>query len=388
MNNYNTNEEKSQDNLKNLFLIEKNKIKWKYKKRGSLIVSDSYKHISVKKTEEYAERGVHKRYVVAKRKVKVPAVVDKNTGEVLNNSYEYIENYDMCIGSYDKNGKRVIDYNGRSEYLKCCANFLEFIKEVESGKRSLFKAGFCKDTLCPMCQWRKSLKIFHNVSKIMDKIEERHKNYVPLFLTLTIKNCKMSELSKTLDKIFKGWHIFLNHSQVERITKGWFRALEVTYNEKSKEFHPHIHAIILVEKSYFKGNDYMKTEEWVRIWRLSAKLDYDPVCDIRRTKTQKGKRKEVAEVAKYTLKDSDILKKGRKKELTDEIIENLAESFKGRRIYAFGGEMKEISKEIGIKKADGGDLVNIDGETYRGDIAVILERYQWHYGFSNYVKIE
>lgn len=265
-----------------------------------------------------------------------------------------------------------------------CSSALGFLKSLETGEKRLQSADFCRERLCPMCQWRKSIKVFNQVSKVMDKAEQEYKDLVPIFLTLTLKNCSGNDLSNMLDNIFKGWNLLLKKRKIERIVKGWFRALEVTYNSEDDTFHPHIHAILLVEKGYFKGKDYMETKEWVQMWRTSMKLDYDPICDIRKVKVNKGKHKAVAEVAKYTLKDSEFLTDDN--DLTDKLVNVLGTSLRGRRLFAFGGLLKKIAKEIGIEELAEGDLVHIDDENIREDVATVLEVYRWNFGLANYVR--
>jgi plasmid rolling circle replication initiator protein Rep len=299
------------------------------------------------------------------------------------------------MGLYDENGERVVNYEKRADNMRFCGTYLEFANIGDELK--LIKANFCRVPLCPMCQWRKSMRIFFGVSDIMREIEKRRLNYIPVFLTLTVKNCSLENLNKNLDIAFNGWHDFMRSNSLNpmidgkiiHIVKGWFRALEITYNDKTNTFHPHFHAIMLVEKNYFKGKDYMKTEDWVKLWRKSAKLDYDPVCDIRRTRSVKGKRKEVAEVAKYTYKDAEILSKKLSDDNKDDVVKCLSGALHGRRLYAYGGVMKEIAAELKIKDENELDLKK-DGEIDLSLAKMILS-YHWNVGVSNYTlakKIE
>jgi plasmid rolling circle replication initiator protein Rep len=277
-----------------------------------------------------------------------------------------------------------LGYDKKAMRIRFCGSALVFLRNLETGEKKLHGADFCRERLCPMCQWRKSMKVFHQVSKVMDRAQEENKDIVPLFLTLTLRNCSGDDLSSTLDTIFQGWYQITKHRKFKRIVQGWFRALEVTYNKESDTFHPHIHAILIVDKSYFKGKDYMETTEWVQLWRNALKLDYDPVCDIRKVKNGKGKHKAVAEVAKYTLKDTDFVHDDN--ELTDKLIEVLSTSLKGRRLFAFGGLLKQIAKQIGIEELAEGDLVHIDEENVREDVATVLEVYRWNFGLANYYR--
>lgn len=277
-----------------------------------------------------------------------------------------------------------LGFEKKAMRVRFCGSALGFLKNLKTGEKKLYSADFCRERLCPMCQWRKSMKVFHQVSKVMDRAEQENKDIVPLFLTLTLKNCSGDDLKTTLDIVFKGWNLLWKQRKMERIAKGWFRALEVTYNKESDTFHPHIHAVLVVDKGYFKGKDYMETADWVQTWKKVLKLDYDPICDIRKIKNGKGKHKAVAEVAKYTLKDTDFVHDDN--ELTDKLIEVLSTSLKGRRLFAFGGLLKQIAKQIGIEELAEGDLIHIDDEKVREDVATVLEVYRWNFGFANYIK--
>ena len=273
----------------------------------------------------------------------------------------------------------------RANRVWWCSSTLAFAVAKDTGEKKLHDANFCRERLCPMCAWRKSKKIFYQVSDVMEEVDKESPGLVPIFLTLTLRNCSAKELSKTLDTVFTGWYRITNHRKIKRIVRGWFRALEITYNKQDDTFHPHIHAILLVEKSYFKSKDYMETKDWVKMWRTALKLNYDPVCDIRKVK-QRGKNKAVAEVAKYTLKDTEYISDD--KQLTDKLIAILGAALRSRRLYAFGGLMKEIAKQLGIKDKDvgDGDLIHLDDdEDLRPDIDYILQIFRWNIGLSNYV---
>ena len=344
---------------------------WDGKKKASLKLSRVYGDIAKQINPEYESRGVHIRF-------------DKKTGV-------------KPIGLYDTDGRRVVNYKKRAENMRFCSSHLEFLQTAEQLK--LIKANFCRVPLCPMCQWRKSMRIYYDVSRIIKIIEMRptYVTYVPVFLTLTVKNCVLAELGSTLDKMFNGWKDMmrsdaLNPARVP-IVKGWFRALEVEYKHKTDEFHPHFHAIMLVERSYFTGKHYKSTADWVQLWRRFAKLDYDPICDIRKTRTSKEKRNEVAEVAKYTYKDAEILNNILSDEKKAEVVKSLSTAFHGRRLYAYGGCMKTIAAELKVSVTDKSDLVNVgddddDEPEINAGLAKMILNYRWDMGLSVYRRYE
>jgi len=266
-----------------------------------------------------------------------------------------------------------------------CGQELEFEVDGETGEKRLKQAHFCRERLCPMCQWRRSLKIICQVGKVMDRAQEDYKDLVPIFLTLTVRNCKGDNLGGELDAMFKGWHLLFRRRKLKRFAKGWFRALEVTYNEDADTYHPHLHAIVMVDKSYFSGSDYMKTEEWVQMWGESLRADYRPVCYLRKIRSGKGKRKAVAEVAKYTLKDASIF--GGEEAKVDKLVSVLGSALKGRRLYAFGGLLKDLAKQMCLEGLEEGDFIHGD-EQVRFDLAELIEKYSWSFGLSNYLLSE
>ncbi len=283
----------------------------------------------------------------------------------------------MLADSFQRLGERK-----RSMRVRFCSSQLAFAVDTETGEKRLHSADFCRERLCPMCAWRKSLKCFQEVSRVIDTAQQEQPALVPIFLTLTVRNCTSADLSTTLDTVFEGWNRLTHNDRMKRIFKGWFRALEVTYNKEADTFHPHIHAILMVDKGYFKGKDYMTTVEWVKAWRKACRLSYDPVCDIRKVK---GGSKAIKEVSKYTVKDSDFISED--KALTDKLVDTLSKALRNRRLYAFGGLLKEIAKRLGADRPDEGDLVHIDEDgELRNDVGQMIVVYRWNMGLANYIK--
>ena len=267
-----------------------------------------------------------------------------------------------------------------------CGTLLSF-KKIEEELKKLFKANFCKDRLCPMCSWRRSMKVFGQVSKVMDRALE-DKEYRFLFLTLTVKNCTGEELSKLIDKIFKSLELLFKRKEVKNIVIGYFRGLEVTYNKDSDTYHPHFHIILMVNKSYFKKSDkYLTQKDWTNLWKDCLKVDYTPIVNVKAFKTasKEQTRKSICEVAKYTVKDNDYLFEDI--EMTDNTVAILNNALKGRRLIAFGKEFRKIHKELNLDDAEKGDLINTDvDDTVRPEIEEIIENYKWNFGFKQYFK--
>jgi plasmid rolling circle replication initiator protein Rep len=107
-----------------------------------------------------------------------------------------------------------------------------------------------------------------------------------LLLTLTIRNVPVESLKEGCRTLLDGFRRLTNSkTRLGRLwpATGWIRALEVTFPREG-EAHPHLHVLAAVRPSYFKGGNYVSQAEWVRRWREAARLDYDPVVDVRRVK--------------------------------------------------------------------------------------------------------
>jgi plasmid rolling circle replication initiator protein Rep len=266
----------------------------------------------------------------------------------------------------------------KSMRMADCGTYLKFELKGDDGRKHLVDANFCKIRLCPMCSWRRSLRVFMEVSQVIDTIQAKYPDLKPVFLTLTLRNSTAGELPGLLDEMFKAWHRVASNDRIKRIYPGWFRALEVTHNKKEDTYHPHFHVIMLVDKSYFTGSDYMDIGDWIRLWKKTTGVDYDPSCFVRAITQENGTRhRAVAEVAKYTVKTGDYI--GRDKKRMDGIVSVLSGALENRRLFAFGGLMKKIAKENERARLE-------EAEEMREDVAGLFEEYRWDFGLGNYLR--
>ena len=71
----------------------------------------------------------------------------------------------------------------KAERMESCANWLAFVRKEETLR--LHSARFCRVRLCPVCQWRRSLKTFAQMSQVLSTATSQ--GYQFIFLTLTVK---------------------------------------------------------------------------------------------------------------------------------------------------------------------------------------------------------
>lgn len=273
----------------------------------------------------------------------------------------------------------------KSDLVRSCGNFLEFHLSEENVY--LEKANFCKDRLCPMCNWRKSKKVFVNVSNVMDQVQNL--GYRFLFLTLTVRNPRFCDLKETLDMFQSGWRKLYKSKKLKGLIYGSFHCMEITVNEKEGTFHPHIHCILAVKESYFDGNHFISQRKWSELWSNCCNLDYNPVCFIETVKSGKldvsggGKQKTfksaVKEVSKYLAKGSDYLSGSYDKNLVK--VRYLVEALDKRRICSFTGVFKEVAKQLRLEELENGDMVHIEGKI-NSELKSVIVRYQWKIGIG------
>ena len=271
---------------------------------------------------------------------------------------------------------KALDMLNRSHRVSECGSFLEY--RVTEQEKKLHKANFCKDRLCPMCNWRRSLKIFGQVSRIMDKLEKD--DYKFLFLTLTVKNCSAESLPETVQVLFDGWRKMYHKKGVfKNSVSGSFRSLEVTRNARTGLFHPHLHVILAVRSDYFSGRHYIKQADWSSLWRSCCDLDYDPIIDIRKIKPcSKGLSGAVAEVSKYAVKSTDFLKGSMAAKV--DYVSAFLSALSGRRLCSFTGCFQKVRKQLALDDVESGDLVNVQADELREDVAYMVVRYCWRAG--------
>ena len=239
------------------------------------------------------------------------------------------------------------------ERVISCGDTLQFIQN-QDGNLKLYQAYFCKNKLCPMCNWRRSMKYSYQTSRIVDEAIKQSPKGRFLFLTLTVKNVEGKALNSTISQLTKSFDRLFKRAKVQKNLLGYLRSVEVTHNENDKTYHPHIHVLMMVRPSYFQSKkDYITQKEWSDMWSQSLKVDYVPMIDIRTVKeTGKGLRGAVLETAKYPTKPIklDIENK--------QVVDDLYNGLYRKRQLGYGGLFKTIKKQLALDDAENGDLVH------------------------------
>jgi plasmid rolling circle replication initiator protein Rep len=255
-------------------------------------------------------------------------------------------------------------YDSFADRISQCATLLEFVTALTSGdgqqRLRLKSSRFCRVPRCPVCQWRKALMWRAKAFKIIPKVFEAYPSSRFLFLTLTVRNCPLTELRSTLAHMNKSWKRLTERQQFPAI--GWIKTVEVT-RDKHDLAHPHFHCLLMVKPSYFGGNYYLSHEKWVELWQKSLRVDYHPTVNIQAVKSltgaNQGMREAVAEVLKYSVKPSDVLNNRLPTNRIpdqDWLVELTKQLYQTRSI-ATGGVLKQYLQQL-ESDDDSGDLIH------------------------------
>lgn len=264
------------------------------------------------------------------------------------------------------------DFNKYAIRMDFCSQLLDFklVPEEREYKLKLNTARFCRVRNCPVCQWRRSLMWKAKAYKILPQIVDAYPKHRWLFLTLTVRNCQITELRDTLQSMNKSWQRMTQRKKFPVI--GWIRSTEVTRG-KDGSAHPHFHCLLLVKPSYF-GKSYIKQKEWVELWRSCLRVDYDPVLDIRPVKQGNQLMELVPEILKYCVKESDLV-------VDQEWFLELTRQMHKMRTVATGGVLKEYLK---ILEEEPEDLIGKDDTKTEDEVDEGHLYFDWRYEEKKY----
>lgn len=275
--------------------------------------------------------------------------------------------------------------------VRDCAEALFFHLLADAHGEVHFKlhsAPYCKYRHCPTCQWRRSLRNKAIVMSALPDILRKYPTARFVMLTLTVRNCSVSELRETIQTMNKGWQRLIQREDWPAL--GWIRAVEVTRGQDGSA-HPHFHCLLMMSSRYFVGPRYVPTREWVQRWREVMRLDYDPVCDVRLVKAKTpaaeitpgadarlaAVHSAVSEVVKYSTKAADLLAGG------PEWLATYVEQVRSLKFLTSGGVLKGIFKPV---KEESEDLVHVGDDEEAAGATIDKLSFHWRTKHKRYAR--
>ena len=294
---------------------------------------------------------------------------------------------------------RAAGYAEYADRARSCATWLLYLSDATMDRKQLHRMNACKLRLCPFCNTRKARIMGIRLSKIIQKVKDDHTGTQLVFLTLTVQNVAGADLRDALTLLAGAWSKLTRRTAFVDAVKGFFRVFEITRNRADDTYHPHIHAILVVEDAYFvrKNGLYITHDQWVGMWQQSLRVSYKPIVGIQSTYSKGGKGKPskgaaaaaaaVAEAAKYATKDAEYIGLSVPDGEAVRVVQTYTEALRGKRMTALGGWMKDAARQLALDMEDAGNLVH--DQDGGGDLteatAELLLTYGWHFGVGDHI---
>ena len=266
----------------------------------------------------------------------------------------------------------------KAERIRNCAGYLNFswYYNNQTGKNEihLIELHSCKARSCVLCQWRRSLIYKARFSMNIVDVIQNNPTARFIFLTLTVRNCELSEIRSTLSDMSKAFNR-LTKSDYFKDVLGYIRNVEMTRSENDT-VHPHYHVLLMVKPTYFNKGHYLTQNDWALAWKHFLKLDYTPITDIRLVRDKSKRLDVVKELFKYTVKETDIKK--------DNWYKILMDSLHHIRAISSGGTLKNIVKDFTNTQDE--DLLHIDENSQPMEPLNKTVAYEWNRPIKRYRK--
>jgi len=270
--------------------------------------------------------------------------------------------------------------------FETCSSWFQHLTNKEMSVKRLHKTDACGNRFCPICTWKTAKKDAIKISVMMEAVKEiEDKEF--LFLTLTAPNVSGEELRDEIDRFNKAVNRLFKRRNVERVVKGYIRKLEVTTDQEKliteelykrkkdyydlrglkvsdpnptyNTYHPHMHIIVVVNKSYFNmPSEFISKAEWLEMWRGCMKDNSITQVDAKKVRsTESGNSKAVLEIAKYSAKGSDLYR-------SEAVFDTFYMALKRRQLIVYSGMMKDYAKKFKNGDLDRFKKMNDDEYTH------------------------
>lgn len=242
------------------------------------------------------------------------------------------------------------DKNLKLDRLKECGNFIKFQASEDKTKFILAGGNFCKNRFCPFCSWLKAKRTAFELLELI-KVVEYTEKLAFIFITLTVPNVPRESLREEIENFNKSFKRLFQTEEFKAFNKGFIRKLEVTYNEKRKDYHPHFHLVVAVNKSYFKSRNYMSKRRLLELWQKATRNSNITQVDIKPCRMDTVK--QIMELATYSAKQGDLYS-------SKEVFDGFYEGLFRKKLLVYNGIFKEYKKKIEVGEVDPAEVIELN----------------------------
>lgn len=148
-----------------------------------------------------------------------------------------------------------------AQNIRECGKFWNQWRCDNCGERSWTAVGPCNKRLCPWCAKRRSAKAYAIYHEKLAEVKS------PKMMVLTVRNVPLGELAISLKKLGQCLTEFWSKNLKKKIT-GAVVAIEVTYNSKTRTWHPHAHVLLdgpYLEQAWIANRWNLITMGWGQV---------------------------------------------------------------------------------------------------------------------------
>lgn len=167
----------------------------------------------------------------------------------------------------------------------------------QQGKKIVSR--YCNSRICHVCNRIRTAKMMLGYIEPLRELGDLH------FTTLTMPNVKAENLAQTIEEMTKNMsNIIRVLREKKKIDISGIRKLEVTYNAKRDDYHPHFHILHnedkgeLIIEEWLKRNPLAKKQGWD--WKKKKMVDLQVSKPV--TKKDDDDKKFLNEIFKYATK--------------------------------------------------------------------------------------
>jgi len=177
---------------------------------------------------------------------------------------------------------------------------------------------YCKNRVCPICSRIRTAKLINSYVPIFKTWENLS------FVTLTIPNVPGDELKNSIEKMDRVFKQIVDVLRKQKKPLKGTRKLEVTYNPKKTNYHPHFH---LITEGF--------RDDLIKYWK-----DYLPEIDLQAQNIKQAREGSEKELFKYF---SKVIFEG---EFFPAALDTILQAVKGKRVFrSYGFKLSENQKE-------------------------------------------
>jgi len=155
-----------------------------------------------------------------------------------------------------KNGFQDDSYLKKAEQIKNCCTMWDINYYRFQSVKDITRVNLCKNKFCMNCQSAIAQKRYKKFKPMLNDLSKFYDIY---HVVLTIPNPEGANLKTSLNSMYKSYsylnRYLLGKAKVKGINfidmfgyVGGIRSLEITYNQDTKTYHPHLHCLFILKK--------------------------------------------------------------------------------------------------------------------------------------------